>query len=317
MRATGYDAGDTARAGITKGRDMAAQAALVTGGASGMGRATVARLLDRGMNVVIADLNEEVARTAIAEFAEQGAGPDRVSFVRTDVSSETDFAAAVAHTIEKYGSIDVLVNAAGVGGAFGPLTEIDVEDWDYTFDVLLRSVFLGIKHAGKAMREQGTGGSIVNFGSVAAHAGGLGVQPYSVAKAAVLHLTRVASLEFAPDRIRINAVSPGIIQTPLIGLTEQDLQPVLGTLQPLPDAGEPDFVAGVVSFLASADACFITGENITVDGGMIAAGPQLGNMVNNNPAARGLVGVNRGSTGERSTVRRKVEVAASARNGAR
>jgi NAD(P)-dependent dehydrogenase (short-subunit alcohol dehydrogenase family) len=295
---------------------MADQVALVTGGASGMGRATVARFLDRGFSVVIADLNQDVAEKAIAEIAEQGAG-DRVTFVRTDVSAETDFEEAVAKTVETYGRFDALVNAAGVGGAFGPLTDIDVEDWDYTFDVLLRSVFLGIKHAGRVMRTQGTGGSIVNFGSVAAHAGGLGVQPYSVAKAAVLHLTRVASVEFAADRIRINAVSPGIIQTPLIGLDEKDLAPVLGTVQPLPYAGEPDFVAGVVSFLASDDARFITGENITVDGGMVAAGPQLGDMVNNNPALRGLVGVNRGSTGERSTIRRKVEVAAGAVDGAR
>lgn len=284
---------------------MADHVALVTGGASGMGRATVARFLDRGFAVTIADLNEQVAEKTLAHFAEQGAG-DRVSFVRTDVSSEPAFEAAVAHTVDTYGRIDTLVNAAGVGGAFGPLTDIDVEDWDYTFDVLLRSVFLGIKHAGRAMRAQGTGGSIVNFGSVAAHAGGLGVQPYSVAKAAVLHLTRVASLEFAPDRIRINAVSPGIIQTPLIGLNEKDLEPILGTVQPLPYAGEPDFVAGVVSFLASDDARFITGENITVDGGMVAAGPQLGDMVNNNPAMRGLVGVNRGSTGERSQIKRKL-----------
>ncbi len=295
---------------------MTYRAALVTGGASGMGLATVTRFLDRGMNVVIADLNQEVAAQVLADLTARGAG-DRVAFLRTDVSAENDFAAAVEHTVSRFGSIDVLVNAAGVGGAFGPLTDIDVEDWDYTFDVLLRSVFLGIKHGGKAMRVQGSGGSIVNFGSVAAHAGGLGVQAYSVAKAAVLHLTRVASLEFAPDRIRINAVSPGIIQTPLIGLTERDLQPVLGTLQPLPYAGEPDFVAGVVSFLASDEASFITGENITVDGGMIAAGPQLGDMVNNNPAARGLVGVNRGSTGERSTVRRKVDLAAAGGDGAR
>lgn len=255
---------------------MADQVALVTGGASGMGRATVARFLDRGFSVVIADLNQDVAEKAIAEIAEQGAG-DRVTFVRTDVSAETDFEEAVAKTVETFGRFDALVNAAGVGGAFGPLTDIDVEDWDYTFDVLLRSVFLGIKHAGRVMRAQGTGGSIVNFGSVAAHAGGLGVQPYSVAKAAVLHLTRVASVEFAADRIRINAVSPGIIQTPLIGLDEKDLAPVLGTVQPLPYAGEPDFVAGVVSFLASDDARFITGSQLRIDaGGYVKAVPWKG-----------------------------------------
>ena len=295
---------------------MTGQVALVTGGASGMGRATVARFLDRGFAVVIADLNEKVAQEALAAFGDQGAA-DRVTFVRTDVSAEADFEAAVAKTVDTYGRIDVLVNAAGVGGAFGPLTEIEVEDWDYTFDVVLRSVFLGIKHAGRVMRAQGTGGAIVNFGSIGAYAAGIGLQPYSVAKAGVQHLTRMASLEFAPDRIRVNAVSPGIITTPLIGMTPDDLGPVVGSIQPLPYAGVADHVAAVVSFLASDDAAFITGEVVTVDGGLMAAGPQLGDMVNNNPALRGLVGVNRGSTGARSTIHRKIEVPAVAVEGAR
>ncbi|MDQ0382501.1 SDR family NAD(P)-dependent oxidoreductase [Amycolatopsis thermophila] len=288
---------------------MGNEVALVTGGASGMGRASVARFLGRGFSVVIADLNREVAERTIAEL---DAG-DRVRFVHTDVSDEARFEAAIRETVETYGRLDVLVNAAGVGGAFGPLTEIEADDWDYTFDVVLRSVFLGIKHAGRVMRAQGTGGAIVNFGSVGAFAAGAGVQAYSVAKAGVQHLTRIAALEYAPDRIRVNAVAPGIITTPLIGLTAEDLEPVLGTVQPLPYAGEPDHVAAVVSFLASDDARFITGEIVTVDGGMIAAGPQLGNLVNNNPALRGLVGVNRGSTGVKSTVHRTVDVAGGTR----
>ncbi|WP_037355861.1 SDR family NAD(P)-dependent oxidoreductase [Amycolatopsis orientalis] len=288
---------------------MGNEVALVTGGASGMGRASVARFLDRGFDVVIADLNREVAERTLAEL---DAG-DRVRFAHTDVSDEAQFEAAIAQTVESFGRLDVLVNAAGVGGAFGPLTELEVDDWDYTFDVVLRSVFLGVKHAGRVMRAQGTGGAIVNFGSVGAFAAGAGVQAYSVAKAGVQHLTKIAAFEYAADRIRVNAVAPGIITTPLIGLTAEDLKPVLGTVQPLPYAGEPDFVAGVVSFLASDDAKFITGEVITVDGGMIAAGPQLGNLVNNNPALNGLVGVNRGSTGQKSKVHRTVEVAGSPR----
>ncbi|MBC3191764.1 SDR family oxidoreductase [Pseudonocardia sp. C8] len=291
---------------------MAVQTALVTGGASGMGRATVARLLDRGFDVVIADLNEEVADTALTELAQDGAG-ERVSFVRTDVSSEPDFEAAIARAVERHGTLDVLVNAAGVGGAFGPLTDIEVEDWDYTFDVLLRSVFIGLKHAGRVMRAQGTGGAIVNFGSIGAQAAGVGLQPYSVAKAGVEHLTRMAAYEYAPDNIRVNAVSPGIITTPLIGLTEADLQPLLGTVQPLPVAGVPDHVAGVVAFLVGEDARFITGEVVTVDGGIMAAGPQLRDLVNNNPALRGYVGVNRGSTGVKATIHKKLDVAEGSR----
>ncbi|MCG3753916.1 SDR family NAD(P)-dependent oxidoreductase [Amycolatopsis sp. Poz14] len=284
---------------------MVDKAALVTGGASGMGRASVARFLERGFGVVIADLNQEAAEKTLAEFREQGVG-DRVAFVRTDVSDEAAFEAAVKSTVDTFGRLDVLVNAAGVGGAFGPLTEIEADDWDYTFDVVLRSVFLGIKHAARVMQKQGDGGAIVNFGSIGAAAAGIGVQPYSVAKAGVEHLTRMASLEFAKDRIRVNAVSPGIITTPLIGIGDEELAPVIGGIQPLPYPGRPEYVAAVVSFLASDEAAFITGEVVKVDGGMIAAGPQLGDLVNNNPAARGLVGVNRGSTGEKSQVRRKV-----------
>ena len=280
--------------------------ALVTGGASGMGRATVARFLKRGMSVVIADLNEDVATTTVSAFEADGYR-GQISFIRTDVSDESNFAAAVKHTVDTFGRLDVLINAAGVGGAFGPMTEIEVDDWDYTFDVVLRSVFLGLKHGARVMQEQGTGGAIVNFGSVGAAAAGVGLQPYSVAKAGVEHLTRMASLEFAGDMIRGNAVSPGIIATPLIGVTAEDLSPVVGSIQPLPITGQPDYVASVVSFLASEEACFITGEVVRVDGGMITAGPQLGDMVNNNPAVRGLVGVNRGSTGGAAKIHRKVD----------
>jgi NAD(P)-dependent dehydrogenase (short-subunit alcohol dehydrogenase family) len=289
---------------------MPNKVALVTGGASGMGRATVSQFLDRGIDVIIADLNQAVADKTVAELTAQGAD-GQVGFIRADVSDEAAFADAVAYTVDRFGGLDILVNAAGVGGAFGPLTEIEVEDWDYTFAVVLRSVFLGIKHAGRVIRKQGRGGAIVNFGSIGAYAAGIGVQPYSVAKAGVQHLTRMASFEFAADRIRVNAVAPGIITTPLIGVGEKELAPVIGTIQPLPYVGLPEYVAHVVVFLASDEAAFITGEIVTVDGGMMAAGPQLGDMVNNNPALRGLVGVNRGSTGGASKIHRKLNTASS------
>ncbi len=215
------------------------QVALVTGGASGMGKATVRRFLDRGMNVVIADLNEKVAEATLAELA---AG-ERVTFVRTDVSREADVEAVVARTVATYGHLDVLVNAAGVGGG------VRAADRD-------RAGRLGL-HLRRGARQRvpghqarragdartGTGGAIVNFGSVGAQAGGIGLQPYSVAKAGVEHLTRMAAYEFAHDRIRVNAVSPGIISTPLIGMGEKELAPVIGTVQPLPYMGRPEYVA--------------------------------------------------------------------------
>src|SRR3712207_1439393 len=162
----------------------AARAALVTGGASGIGRATVARLRAEGWKVVLADLNAENGERAATEL---GAG---VRFVRADVSEEADVAGAVRTCVAEFGRIDCVVNNAGVGGAFGELTNIAVADWDYTFAVLVRSVFLGIKHGARAMRAAGRGGSIVNTASVAAFSGGAGPQAYSAAKAAGLKIGR-------------------------------------------------------------------------------------------------------------------------------
>src|SRR5207302_10220704 len=132
-----------------------------------VGRATVERLLASGWSVVLADVNERGAEVPGAEF------------VRTDVSREDDVAGAVAHARETFGRLDCMVNNAGVGGAFGPLTELHAEDWDYTFAVVVRGVFLGTKHAARAMIEQGEGGAIVNVGSIAGTIGGMAPQAYS------------------------------------------------------------------------------------------------------------------------------------------
>ena len=282
---------------------------LVTGGASGMGRAVVERFLQDGFGVVVADLNVETGDRVVAELSQRAAG--RVVFAHTDVSSEQDMAAAVARVTDTFGRLDVVVNAAGIGGAFGPITELEVDDWDYTFAVLVRSVFLGVKHGARAMREQGRGGSIVNFGSIAGYGGGMGLQAYSVAKAAVMHVGRVAATELARDRIRVNTICPGIVMTPLMGLTEDDLAPILGTVQPYPEACEPAAIAAVVAFLATPEARFITGETINIDGGIMGAGPRLGALGKNDPGLRGLVGVSHGSTGTKAQVRRKVDVAGS------
>jgi NAD(P)-dependent dehydrogenase (short-subunit alcohol dehydrogenase family) len=156
---------------------------LVTGGASGIGRATVERLLADGWSVVAADLNAAGGARLMDEL---GAG-GRLAFVQGDVSSEDDVAAAVDTAVTQFGGLQGLVNNAGIGGAFGPVTEIEVADWDATFAVLVRGVFLGIKHAARVMRRQGSG-SIVNVASVAGRFGDVGPQPYSIAKASVIHM---------------------------------------------------------------------------------------------------------------------------------
>jgi NAD(P)-dependent dehydrogenase (short-subunit alcohol dehydrogenase family) len=275
--------------------------AVVTGGSSGIGRATVERLLRGGWSVVIADLNAERGIALLQELDRA-----RLSFVAADVSREEDIADAVEHARDTFGRLDCMVNNAGVGGAFGPLTELHVEDWDYTFAILVRAVFLGTKHAARVLREQGEGGSIVNTGSIAGSLGGVGPQAYSAAKAAVIHFTRLAAAELAPFRIRVNSVSPGVIRTPLVERSTPDVEAGMEGIQPWPEVGEPDDVAKVIEFLAADSAAFVTGEDVVVDGGLLAAGARLGDAVGNNPALRGLVGVSRGTTGEQSTVRARL-----------
>jgi NAD(P)-dependent dehydrogenase (short-subunit alcohol dehydrogenase family) len=276
--------------------------ALITGGASGIGRATVERLLAAGWSVVAADFNETTGKAAFATWAPRYGA--RVRFLRADVSRESDVVAAVRHTVDAFGGIDFVFNNAGVGGAFGPVTELEVDDWDYTFAVLVRGVFLGTKHAARMMQAQGRGGAIVNTGSVAGLAGGGGPQAYSAAKAAVIHFTRMIAAELAPHRIRVNSISPGVIHTPLVDTGKRDVHAAIAGIQPWAEVGQPDDIARVVEFLAGDGARFITGENVVIDGGLMAAGVRLEDRLGGNPGLRGKAGVNRGTTGEAHSVKR-------------
>lgn len=282
--------------------------AVITGGASGMGRSTARRFLDEGARVVIADLNEETGKQTLEDFADAS---DRLRFVRTDVAEESDVQAMIQSAVDAFGRLDCVFNNAGLGGALGRITETRVEDWDFTFAVLARGVFLGIKHGARVLKQQGEGGSIINTASVAGLSGGAGPAAYSAAKAAVVNLSRAAALELAPDRIRVNTICPGGINTPLIHRGNPELaEQRLATLQPWPEAGSGEHIAGAALFLASDDARFVTGEAISVDGGLTAAGPGLGRRggqeVQDAEAARAFdfTGVDRGSTGLPPIVRR-------------
>ena len=279
---------------------LSGRVAIVTGGASGIGRGIVERFRSEGARVVVADLNAENGVQLL---------DDRVTFVKADISSEDDVVMVVRAAIECFGRLDVVVNNAGVGGAFGPLTELELEDWDYTFAVLMRGVFLGTKHAARVLMRQGEGGSIVNMASVAGLSGGAGPQAYSSAKAAVINFTRSAAVDLAAARVRVNAICPGVILTPLLHQgREWEFRELLPKVQPWPEEGRPEHVAGAALFLASDDSQFVTGQAIVVDGGLSAIGPDLGNRLRTRPDAGGLVGVNRGGTGMPSEVRRRVSV---------
>lgn len=288
---------------------LAGKVAVITGGASGMGRATALRFLAEGASVVIADLNEGTAKETLELAAKAGAA-ERAAFVRVNVADEDDVAAAVARAQEQFGGIDCMFNNAGIGGAIGSLLELEVEDWDATCAVLLRGVFLGVKHAGRAMKKQARGGSIINTASVAGLSGGAGPACYSACKAAVINLSRAAALELAPLRVRVNAICPGGILTPLIHRGhEAQARQRLEQLQPWPGHGRADHIASAALFLASDESEFVTGESLVVDGGLTAAGPSLPSRrreaASDDVAAQfDFVGLDWGTTGKAAVVRK-------------
>lgn len=276
--------------------------AVVTGGGNGIGRATVLRFVAEGARVLVADLNVETGEETVALAARAGY-PDRARFLRTDVADETQVRAAIDGAYETWGRLDCVFNNAGVGGAIGPITHIRVEDWDFTMAVLVRSVFLGMKHGARILRAQGRGGVILSTASVAGLSGGDAPQAYSAAKAAVINLTRAVAIELAPDRIRVNCICPGAINTPLLHRGSPDaVAQLLDRAQPWPEHGKPEDIAAAALYLASDEARFVTGAALVVDGGLTAQG---GNSLRGQPGAAGsmrVTGVDRGSTGEPTTL---------------
>ncbi len=275
---------------------------IITGGASGMGRATVELFLDEGANVVIADLNQPNAEELLHEMEGKGFGADRVQFVRTDVSKEEDIVRVVDTALKSWGKLDVMFNNAGIDGAYGPVTEIEVEHWDQTFAITTRGVFLGIKHAARAMLKQEWGGSIINTGSLGSQTSGGGPLCYSSAKAAVLRLTQSSAFELGKHRIRVNAILPGIIYTPLMHRGKPERADVVSrAVQPLPFRGEGKHIAHAAVFLASNESEFISGEYLRVDGGLYAVGP-LSHTPMVSPSTK-RAGMNFGLTGMQGETR--------------
>ncbi len=242
--------------------------AIITGAASGIGRGTAMRFAGEGAAVVIADLNAEGGEAAVRDCKENGG---RAVFQKADVSSETEIKTLVARAIKEFGRLDIVYNNAGVGGAVGPLEQITVEDWDKSQAVLLKSVFLGIKHSVPEMRKVG-GGSIISTASVAGIRGFAGLHAYCAAKAGVVNLTRSAALEFAKDRIRVNCICPGGINTPILHRNQPGVKEAMeGWMakgQPIPRAGHPEDIAGMALYLASDDSEWVTGQAMVVDGGL-------------------------------------------------
>jgi NAD(P)-dependent dehydrogenase (short-subunit alcohol dehydrogenase family) len=222
--------------------------------------------------VLIADLDQAKGDALATELG------SATAFLRTDVSKEADIVAMVAETTDRFGRIDVLFNNAGFGGALGPIESTTVADYELTMDVLLKSVFLGIKHVAPLMKAQRSG-SIISTASVAGIRAGYAPHLYSVAKCAVIHLTRTVALELGEHGVRVNAICPGFVATPLAaGRPDADetqidgMRTAAATPQVLGRVGEPLDIANMALFLASDESPWITGQHFVVDGGF-AAGP--------------------------------------------
>lgn len=247
--------------------------AIITGGTSGIGRRAVEVFAEEGASVLIAARREDDGGDLANRLG------DKVDFLKTDVSSETDVKRMIDYAVDRFGKLDCLFNNAGSPAPPGSITRIPLEDYENALSVLLGGVFLGMKHAAPVMCAQGSG-SIINTGSVAGILAGYSSSiVYSTAKAAVIHLTRLVAMDLGESNVRVNCISPGGIATGIFGKaaglpTDQAensaefMKQVLADHQPIRRAGLADDIARAAVFLASDESTFINGHNLVVDGGL-------------------------------------------------
>lgn len=236
--------------------------ALVTGAASGIGKATAKQLAEGGANVVIADIQDDAGRAVAQEITDAGG---QSIYIHLDVTSESDWNAGVEKTVETYGGLTTLVNNAGIGDTL-PIEETPQASWDKVIAVTQTSAFLGMKAASAELQKSGNG-SVVNISSMYGIVGGLGGPSYAAAKGAVRILTKNTALGWAKKGVRANSVHPGYINTPILGDTDREY---LISTTPMGRLGEPEEVAHVIAFLASDESSFMTGSEVVVDGGYTA-----------------------------------------------
>jgi NAD(P)-dependent dehydrogenase (short-subunit alcohol dehydrogenase family) len=245
------------------GDELAGRVAIVTGGASGIGRATAERFVDEGAQVVIADVNDDQGQELARSLG------DAAAFRHVDVANADDVQGAVDLAVEHFGGLQIMVNNAGIPSKFDRILDNDLADFDAVIGVNLKGVMLGTQRAARHMAEHG-GGAIVNTASIAALTGGAGPVVYRVSKAAVVQFSRCMAIDLAPYSIRVNCIAPGHIST---GITNYDMGPVIENMQPLQRHGDPSDVAEAVLYLASDRAAQVTGIVLPIDGGTTAGPP--------------------------------------------
>jgi NAD(P)-dependent dehydrogenase (short-subunit alcohol dehydrogenase family) len=249
-------------------KDLQNKVAIITGGTSGIGRDAAIVFAEAGAKVVVAGRREAEGNETVALIKKAGG---EAIFVKTDVAKSPDVQSLVAKTVERFGRLDCAFNNAGIEGAWTPIVEQSEDDWDRLIDINLKGVWLCLKHEVLQMLKQGEGGTIVNMSSVAGLMGAAGAATYVASKHGVIGLTKSAALEYAQHKIRINAVCPAVIETPMgERLFGGERRQGAEGMHPLGRFGTPREVSEAVLWLCSGRSSFMTGHNLTLDGGFLA-----------------------------------------------
>lgn len=239
--------------------------AIITGAGSGIGRSTALLFAKEGAKVVVSDISETNGNNVVEEIKKSGG---EAFFVKADSSKAEDNEALVKQAVEKYGSLDIAVNNAGIGGPLGATGEYPLDGWQKVIDINLSGVFYGLRYQIPAMLP--TGGSIINIASILGQAGTKFSPAYVAAKHGVVGLTKAAALEYADKNIRINSVGPGYIKTPLLTSLDEATMKALVGLHPIGRLGESEEIAELILWLASSKSSFVTGSYYAADGGYLA-----------------------------------------------
>jgi NAD(P)-dependent dehydrogenase (short-subunit alcohol dehydrogenase family) len=248
--------------------ELANKVALVTGAGSGIGRAAALLLAREGATVVVSDIGEQGGQETVRLITEAGG---TASFVRADVSKPDACEALVAEAVRRYGALHLACNNAGIGGPQAPAGDYPTDGWDQVIGINLSGVFYCMRYEIPAMLAAG-GGAIVNIASILGQVGFAGSSAYVAAKHGVVGLTRTAALEYAAAGLRVNAIGPAFIKTPLLSALEEqpEVMQQLVSLHPIGRLGEPEEVAELILWLLSDRASFVTGSYYAVDGGYLA-----------------------------------------------
>lgn len=247
---------------------------LVTGGASGIGAACVEAFAGAGFRVAFGDVQTDKGESLARRIG------DKALFRKLDVASESDFSAMTRAVADRWGRLDCVINNAAIAGVLGPIAAIPLDEYEYACSIIQRSVFLGMREAARAMQPRRSG-SIVNIASISGLSGGYGPHVYSACKAAVIAMTKSVALELAESGIRVNAVCPGNVETPIhTGVTDErwrermeKIRPTHRDDQAIDRMGQPEEIAAAVLWLASDASSYVTGHALTVDGGLTAGLP--------------------------------------------